>query len=142
MAGSSMTFTYDESGGDHAPASVRKIIASWTSDDSTGAVTGITKKIVGRLIKGVTDPGAAAPTASYDIAVTDEESADVFAACTDNLADRHTSNTETVYFLLSDGGGTPLPISAHPVVCDKLTIAVTNAGNSKTGEIILYWMPW
>ncbi len=140
MAGSSMSFTYDD-GHDGAgqPGRVRKVICDWTSDDTTGAVTGTTRKIVGRLIKGVTDPGSAAPTANYDIALTDEESADILAACQSTLANRHTSSTEQVYFLVLDAAGTPLAQSVHPVVCDAITVAVTNAGNSKTGQLILYY---
>ena len=142
MAGSSMAFTYDD-GFDGAGkyGGVKKVIVSWTSDDTTGAVSGTTRKIVGRLIKGVTDPGAAAPTASYDIAVTDEEGADVLAACQSTLANRHESNTEQTYFLVLDAAGTPLAQSVHPVVCDALTIAVSNAGNSKTGQLVLYYAP-
>lgn len=133
MAGSSMTFTYDELGG------IRKIIADWVSDDATGAVSGTTKKITGQLIKGVTDPGAAAPTDNYDIVITDEESANVLGNCMDDLQDRDTANTETVYFLVSNLATTDPGGAVHPVVCDKLTIAVSNAGNSKTGQLILYY---
>ena len=139
MAGSSMAFTYDD-GADGAGfrAGIRRVLIDWTSDDTTGAVTGTTRKIVGELIKGVTDPGSAAPTANYDITITDEEGANVLAASADDLADRHTTSTETVYFLLSNG---TTPIGAYPVVCDALTVAVANAGNSKTGQLILYYRP-
>lgn len=137
MAGSAMTFTYDD-GLDRTGANgrIRKVIVEWTSDDTTGSVTGTTEKIVGELIKGVTDPGSAAPTDDYDITITDEEGADVLGASLDNLGDRDTANTEVVYFGLTDG---TVNTSAFPVVCDKLTIAVTNAGNSKTGQLTLYY---
>lgn len=140
MAGSSMTFTYDD-GTDRKGqcCNVKKVIASWTSDDTTGAVSGTTGKIVGRLIKAVTDPGSAAPTDNYDIAITDEEGVDVLAVCQSTLANRDTANTEQVYFLVLDAAGTPLAQSVHPVVCDALTISVTAAGNSKTGQLILYY---
>lgn len=128
-----MTFTYDDEG------AIRKVIADWVSDDATGAVSGTTKKITGTLIKGVTDPGATAPTDNYDIALTDEESVDVLAACQSDLTNRDTANSEQVYFLVKDAAGTPLAQSLHPVVCDKLTVAVTNAGNSKTGQLVLYY---
>lgn len=142
MAGSAMSFTYDDGQdrvGTHC--NVKKVLIDWTSDDTTGAVSGTTDKIVGTLIKGVTDPGSAAPTANYDIAITDEEGVDVLASSLSTLANRHTSTTECVYFNLTDAGVAPLPIGAYPVVCDKLTVAVTNAGNSKTGQIILYYKP-
>jgi len=134
MAGSSMTFTYDEIG------KIRKVIADWTSDDTTGAVTGTSKKIIGTLIKAITDPGATAPTDNYDIAITDEEGINVLTACQSNLTNRDTANTEEVYFLVKDAAGTPLAQPIHPVVSDKLTIAVTSAGNSKIGQLILYYL--
>lgn len=136
MAGSAMTFAYDDGidgGGLHGR--IRTVIVDWTSDSATGAVTGMSRKVVGDLIKGVTDPGATAPTDDYDITITDEEGADVLAASFDNLADRDTANSETVHFGLTDGAA---PIAAFPVVCGKLTIAVTNAGNSKVGRLVLY----
>lgn len=133
MAGSSMSFLYHEIG------SVRKIVADWVSDDTTGGVAGTTKKISGTLIKGVTDPGAAAPTDNYDIAITDEEGVDVLAVCQSTLANRDTANSEQVYFLVLDAAGTPLAQSLHPVVSDKLTITISNAGNSKNGQLILYY---
>lgn len=132
MAGSSMTIQYDDRG------PIRKIIADWVSDDATGAVSGTTKKITGTLLKGVTDPdGDAAPTDDYDIVVTDEEGANVLGQCEDDLADRDTANIEVVQFLLANGA--PAGVAAHPVVADKLTIAVSNAGNAKEGRLILYY---
>lgn len=142
MAGSSMTITYEDAYDFRGRlCGIRKVIADWTSDDTTGAVSGTTDKVVGELIKGVTDPGSAAPTDNYDIAITDEEGVDVLGSSVSSLANRHTTSTQCVYFNLTDGAMTPLPIGAYPVVCDKLTIAVTNAGNSKTGQIILYYKP-
>lgn len=136
MAGSAMTFTYDDGvDGAGLRCNIRTVIVDWLSDDTTGAVSGTSRKVVGELIKGVTDPGATAPTDDYDIAITDEEGADVLAASFDNLADRDTANSETVHFGLTDG---TVNTSAFPVVCSKLTIAVTNAGNSKVGRLVLY----
>jgi hypothetical protein len=145
MAGSSMTFTYDDGvdgAGKHG--GIKKVLIDWTSDDSTGAVSGTTRKIVGTLVKGVTDPGSTAPTDNYDINITDEEGLDVLLPCrtAGNLGDlmnRDTSNTEQVHFLVLTNDASPLGTSVHPVVCDKLTVAVTNAGNSKTGQLILYY---
>jgi len=131
MAGSSMTFTYEAFG------PIVKVIADWTSDSATGAVSGTTAvKVIGEMVKCVTDPGAAAPDANYDIDVTDEESVNVLTAVQTTLANRHTTSTEEVYFLVKDAA--PLAQSIHPVVADKLTFAVTNAGNSKNGQLILY----
>ena len=146
MAGSASTITYDDGNFDGGQGSVRKILIDWTSDDTTGAVTATTKKISGRLLKVITDPSATAPTANYDIAITDEEGVDVLSSLggtggtAPSLANRHTSNTEVVHLWAEDSVTNPLP-GTEPYVCDKLTVAVTNAGNSKLGQIIIYWTP-
>lgn len=130
MAASS-TVTYDKLG------PIKKVLIDWTSD-AAGACVIALAKISGHLIKAVTDPSATAPTANYDIVITDPEGVNVLAGCDDDLADRHTSNTEEVYFLVKDHAGTPLAQSLHPVVCDVLTVTLANAGDSKSGQIILY----
>lgn len=140
MAGSSMVFTYDN-GADvlGRVRGIRKVIATWTSDDTTGAVSGSPIKLVGTLVKAVTNPGSAAPTDNYDITLTDEDGVDVLAACQVTLANRDTTSSEQAYFLVLDAAaGTALAQSVHPVVCGEITIAVTNAGNSKNGVIALY----
>jgi len=138
MAGSAMTFEYDD-GSDRRgrPCNVCKVIVAWTSDDTTGAVSGTTEKIVGKLLKAITDPGATAPTDNYDIAITDSEGVDVLAGCASTLANRDTANTEEVYFVYTDAALQPSPV----VVCDPLTISITNAGNSKVGQLILFYSP-
>ena len=127
-----MTFTYDDQG------PIRKVFASWTSD-SSGDAAATTKKIIGTLLKGVTDPGATAPTDDYDIVLTDEKALDILGECQDDLVDRDTSNTEVVHFFLLDYAGTPLAQSVQPVVCDKITVTVSNAGDTKDGQLILYY---
>lgn len=141
MAGSSMTFTYDDGqDGRGLPTNVRKVTASWVSDDATGAVSGTTRKMVGRIIKAVNIPGTAGvqPTNLYDIALTDENSVNLLSGCLPTLADiSNASNTER-YFFAKNTDAAPLSTSSAPLVCDKITIAVTNAGNAKQGSIILY----
>lgn len=142
MAGSSMTFTYDD-GADGAGnrGRIRRIICDWVSDDSAGTASATTRKIVGELIKVVTDPGGTAPTDNWDTVITDPEGVDVTAACMNAalLIARDTANTEETYLYLKEASGTPIGIGAFPVVCDPLTVAVANAGNSKTGQIIIYY---
>lgn len=133
-----ITFTYDDGAdGTGFRGNIRKVIADWTSDGS-GDAAGTTRKIVGTLIKAVTDP-TDSPTDNYDITITDEEGVDVLAACQSTLANRDTTNSEQVYFLVLDAAGTPLAQSIHPVVCDKLTVTIANAGNAKSGQLILYY---
>jgi len=136
MAGT-VTFTYDE-GHDGAglKGHIQKVTVDWTSDAS-GDADGTSRKIVGRLIKGVTDPGDS-PTDNYDIVITDEEGVNVLGNCFDDLVDRDTTNTEEVYFQVSNLAATDPAGGVHPVVCDTLTITVSNAGNAKSGQLILY----
>ena len=147
MAGSSTSITYDN--GDLGASiggrgSIRKVLISFTTDDTTGSVACTTEKISGELIKIVTDPGATAPTDNWDVVLTDEEGVDLSVHMDDvaiaALIARDTSNSEETYLPLEDTAGTGR-IANWPVVCDKLTVTVNNAGNSKTGQIILYYRP-
>lgn len=144
MAGSSMVFTYDDGAdGIGQKCNVKKVICDFTSDDSAGNASGTTRKVVGRLLKIVTNPGSAAPSDNWDVAVTDENGISVLAQCfrATELGTRDTTTTEETYLYLSDGEETAAAVPAFPVVCDALTVAVANAGNSKTGQIILYYTP-
>lgn len=126
-----MTFTYETLG------PIVKIIGTWTSNGS-GAASGTTARVMGDLVKAITDPSATAPTADYDITITDEQSFNVLTNCEDDLADRHTSNTEEVYFLIPNLAATDPGGVVHPVVADKLTVAVANAGDTKSGVVYLF----
>lgn len=140
MAGSAMTFAYDENAD-----GIQRVVVDWTSDSATGAVSGTSKKITGTLLKAVTIPSAtAAPSANYDVAIKDENSLDVLSGLggvggsAPSLANRHASNTEVVH-LRASNSLTDLVPGSEPHVCDRLTVEVTNAGNSKQGQIILYF---
>jgi hypothetical protein len=142
MAGSSMVFTYDVGveGGEALRDRVRKVTATWTSDNSSGAVTGVTQKMVGRLVKAVTVPGAGGvqPSDNYTVTITETINGNNVLGETDTtLASNqsHSSVTET-YFLQKNA--VPAGVGVHPIVCDQLTIAVSGAGNSKQGSITLY----
>ena len=137
----SSTVTYDDGqDGIGYRAGIRRVLIDWTSDAS-GDVVITTRKVVGTLIKAVTDPSATAPTDDYDIVVTDAEGINVLTASQLNLTNRDTTNSEEAYFLVKDAAGTPLAQSVHPVVCDVLTITVAAAGNAKSGQLILYYRP-
>lgn len=131
-----VTFTYED-GEDAVNAnrgSIRKINCSWTSDGS-GDAAGTTRKIVGTLLKGVTNP-TDSPTDNYDIVLTDSDGANLLSGSFDDLADRDTTNTETVHFNLTDG---TVPIAAYPVVCSTITVTVAAAGATKSGVLVLYY---
>ena len=80
----------------------------------------------GAIERLVTIPGAgsSAPSANYDIAMSDQDSTDVLL---DGGQNRHSANTEQV-------GAASLGIIAN----DKITFNVTSAGSSNGGTAILY----
>lgn len=121
MAGSAMTFTEITHG------TIKKIKAEWTADNATGAVSGTTTNVYsGRIIGVCTVPasGGDAPSDNYDIAFNDSDSVDVALGA---VLNRSTSATQYV----SEASMAGL---AH----SKITIAITNAGNSKKGTIYIY----
>lgn len=132
MAGSSMTFTYEEIAKD----SIHKVIADWVSDSTAGTAEGTTtdRKIIGELLKGVTVPGTSTvqPDDNYNVVIKDAEGINVLALSADDLLLRDESNAEEVYFNLSTN-------LTYPVVAGELTISVAAAGNSNEGQIILYF---
>lgn len=121
MAGSAMVFTETRFG------SVKKIVAAWTSDSATGAVSGTTSfPYDGEIIGLTTIPGAAgdAPDDNYNVTITDAGGHDVLLGA--GLL-RDTANTEHV-----------AKTSLAGVAGSKLTVAVAAAGNSNKGTVIVY----
>ena len=131
-----MTFTYDDglNGTIDRHGIIGRVVCSWTANGS-GAATGTTAKIVGELIKGVTNP-TDSPTDDYDITLTDEDGVNLLGGSADDLTDRDVTNSEAVYFNLTDGSA---PIAAYPVVCGTIAVAVASAGSAKSGVLTLYY---
>jgi hypothetical protein len=128
-----MTFSYDDGWDRNGQrGSVRKVVASWTSDGS-GNASGTTTNINGTLLQAVTDP-VDGPTDNYDIVLTDADGADLLSGCVNSLANRDTTDTETVSLALSDGAAA---IGAYPAVCGPVTVTVSNAGSAKSGTLTL-----
>jgi len=131
MAAGTMTFTYESAG----PVYVCNV--SWVTSTDTGAVSGSTAKLEGRLVKAITIPsGTAAPADNYDIVLTDSNSFNFLSNCDDNLLDRDIANTEEVYFFVKNAAAVALAV--HPMISSVVTVAVTNAGNSTAGTIKLF----
>lgn len=126
MAGT-VTITYDET------ETVRKIKLDWLSS-AGGAADGVTKKLSGQILRVIFKPDAAGtqPTDLYDVVLNDEESVDVLAGLGANLSNANTTQVVPVVTDGNNGNMAPMAVS------DKLTLAVTNAGNAKGGEITLY----
>ena len=121
MAAGTVTITEETYG------TIKKIKFSWTSGDGAedGTASGqTTYAYSGKILGLATDPGSPAPTALYDITVTDEDGMDVLMG---GGADR--SATATEYVLSSSLGA---------VANDKLTINVSAAGTNTKGIAYLY----
>jgi hypothetical protein len=107
----------------------------WVSDGSGNATAASGLVVSGEIQRVVIVPSAsAAPTALYDLTLTDADSIDVLAG---QGADRAASgNTQVCPGVpLKDGTTT----SVVPVVVDSiLTLNVTNAGASKAGKVVVY----
>jgi hypothetical protein len=97
-------------------------LAAKYSTDNPAHARGVVK-LKGNIVKIVTNPGATAPTASYDIYLYDKDGIDI---CSGNLADRSATITEQY-------------IPDPPIWVDgEITLSIANAGDSKIGEIEIY----
>ncbi len=109
----------------------QKIVATWVSDAS-GNVSGIPIPSLNGVVTRLTTiphAGGTAPTTLYDIVLNDDEGIDVAAGL---LANRSATVTESVSPML--GGSTNVPSQ----VVGSITPVVSNAGNAKSGIIIIY----
>ncbi len=105
--------------------SVRKIKFAWESD--TGNADGTTiAAFTGVLVRLATVPsgGGTQPDDNYDVVINDEDGLDVLMGAG---ANRDETNAEQV-----------LGSSLGAVTSDKLTLAITNAGDAKKGTVYLY----
>lgn len=104
---------------------------AWTADASDGSVpsTQSDSDIFGFIVRVVTNPGATAPTADYDITITDEDDVDVLGG---EGADRSASASEQVIPMLGSSYG-PCYVNS------KLTFNLSNnSENSAVGEVVIY----
>ena len=115
--------------------SIRIAVIDWVSSD-TGTATA-TVNLDGQLLKFVTNPGAVAPTDSYDITLVDEDGLDVANGL---LADRDTANSEVVYpFAEVTLGGTGTDAAALPLYHGgPVTFTLASAGDTKAGQLKVY----
>lgn len=119
-----MAFSPNWTSGDKGATAVYTI----TCVSSTlGNVTIALPPIDGVLARVVTNPGSTAPTDNWDFVLTDVDGLDV---CGGGGANRDTANTEQFAPLIST--------YAPTVISGVHTLAVTNAGDSKTLVIKLY----
>jgi hypothetical protein len=107
---------------------IRKVVFTCTADAADGSfpATAITRKVEGRLIQLITDPGTTAPTDNYDITLVDGNGLDVLQGVG---ANRDTANTESAAIVFSS-------TSINPVVDESDTLTLTIANNSVNSATI------
>ena len=107
--------------------SLKKIVFDWTSSAGGAADATTDEYYTGRIVYAAQIPEAAGtqPTDQYDVTVVDADGVDVLAGLGANLG-----NAANTYKADSDGLGA--------VVESQLTLAVTNAGDTKGGKTILF----
>lgn len=109
----------------------------WTADAADGSVPdtvltdrdGDNSNINAFIVLAVTDPGATAPTASYDITLEDENGVDAMGGA---LADRSATVSEQAMPLIS---GSPVPRLVSGTLTFKLA---NNSVNSAVGKCYVY----
>lgn len=105
--------------------SVKKVKFAWTSSSGGAADATTTATFDGKMIQVTTVPdGTAAPTDNYDVEVQDADGVDLLQG---NGANRDTAVTEHI-----------AEASLGAVAGSKLTLAVTNAGDTKEGAVYVY----
>lgn len=120
-------------GGSHT--GMYTLTLAWTSDSATGEVEDTTSDEITAWLEGkwimsaktVPGTGGDAPTAAYDITITDEDGFSIFST---DLNDRSATVAEEALPYVA-GAKSPRLITG------ALTTSITNAGNSNTGKIIL-----
>ena len=105
--------------------SIQKWSLGWTSDGSGDATVNFIAN--GKLRRAVFNPGTPAPTDNYDVVINDDEGFDIL---TGQGANRDTATSEVA----ASGSLLPYLVGQH-------SLAVSNAGSAKAGEIILYLEP-
>lgn len=122
--------SYKKNGSD-----VVKQTFEWVSDGSGNASVAGGLLASGEIQRVVFVPSATvAPTANYDITLTDADGVDVLAGQGANLA--ASGNTHVCPGIPLKDGTT---VSVVPVVVDSiLTLNVSNAGASKAGTVVVY----
>jgi len=126
MAGS-VSITYSET------RTVKKITLDWTSNAS-GDATVDTKALSGQILRVcfIPDSGGTQPTDQYDVVLNDADGIDVLEGLGANLS--NSTSTDVVPVVTDGNAGNMQPVAVDGV----LSLAVSNAGNSKGGKVILY----
>lgn len=107
-------------------AGVKKFTFAWTSSSGGAADATTAHAVTGKIVGLTTVPagGGDQPTDDYDVQIKDDDGHDVLLGAgtdRDNTATEHVASA-----------------SLAAVADSKLTLAVTGAGSTKKGTVILY----
>ena len=133
MAAGTATQTYAPVYSNEGVTNLSTLTFTWTSD-ATGDVTSTTSTTISNQIAGkyvvmaATSPDTTAPTASYDITVTDANNVDIMGGV---LANRSATSTEQATPYIG-------ALYGNRPVAGALKLNVSNAGDAKSGTVILY----
>ena len=112
---------------------MRKLTLAWTST-SGGAATCDTTHVSGHIHRFCAIPSTSAiPTSNYDVVLNDSDGLDILMGLGANL--KATSNANIVPILTNGTAGNSALVAVEGV----LSLAVSSAGNVKSGQIILYY---
>lgn len=110
-----------------------KMTFSWTSDADGAAMITTSDDVQGTIVRITITPSAGdtAPSAAYDMTLTDEDGLEILSTNGANLS--ATASTHFWPEVLS-AAGNPMPV----VTASKLTLAVTNAGDGNKGLVKVF----
>lgn len=122
--------------GEGAPSFVKRIVLAWLSDASGDVNGNASRGVNGEIVcvEFKPDGGGTQPSSLYDVTLTDAAGVDVLAGQGANLS--NSTATAVVPGVPFKDGTTTSTAKRH--VNDALTLVVTNAGNAKGGQVILY----
>lgn len=117
------SWTYTKASRTHP---VQLVTLEWTSN-AGGTASATSRALYGVFNRAVFVPGTGddAPTDDYDVTVLDEHGFDILEG---NAANRDTANTEEV-----------VPTSLNRAIAGEVTAHISNAGDTKSGTIYLYF---
>ncbi len=105
-------------------------VSGFSTDDGTFITQAISKILKGKEIVGAEcTPGATTPTADYDVVINDANGVDLFGGA---LGDCSATVTKTSF---------PFDATVYgsKIITGALTPVVSNAGDTKTGSIVLFF---
>lgn len=113
---------------------VRRIVVAWTSDSSGNASGSV--YVNGVILRAAFKPGSGGnqPTNGYAMTLTDYAGLDVLAGQGASLSNASASHKAPLAAATDGTTQGVVPIAAN----DDLTLSVSGAGNTKSGELILY----